>query len=94
MPIYRFKVSTPYQIDYYDTTWLNPDYKYELVIYNSKYDKFITSTCELIGDININKPYPGQTWIAFNTSSKNSIEWTSAKKVDYMKLYFVFIIKK
>jgi hypothetical protein len=94
MPIYRFKVSTPYQIDYYDTTWLNPDYKYELVIYNSKYDKFITSTCELIGDININKPYPGQTWIAFNTSSKNSIEWTSAKKGRLYEALFRFHYKE
>lgn len=94
MPVYRFTIPTPYSIDYYDTTWLNFNYKYELVIYNPKYDKYITSSCDLIGNINITKPYSGQPNLDFHTNNKNSIEWASAKNGRLYEILFRFYYKE
>ncbi|HNT70165.1 MAG: hypothetical protein BWX61_01354 [Bacteroidetes bacterium ADurb.Bin035] len=94
MPIYRFTIPNPFSIDYYDTTWLNPNYKYELVIYNPKYDKLITSSCDVIGNISITKPYSGQPYLDFHTNSKSSIEWTSAKNGRLYELLFRFYYKE
>jgi hypothetical protein len=94
MPVYRFTINSPYSLDYYDTTWLNPNYKYELVIYNPKYDKYITSSCDLIGNINITKPFSGQPYLDFHTNNKNSIEWTSAKNGRLYEILFRFYYKE